>query len=207
MHRFRILLALTLAVTFVAPLARAESHAAELPKIPFEMYELPNKLTVVLSEDHTVPLAAVYLVYQVGSKDEKPGRTGFAHLFEHVMFQGSKNVGDDQHFKLLESIGGNVNGNTTQDHTVYFETIPSNYVERALWLESDRMGFLLDTLDQGKLDQQRDVVKNERRQSYENRPYGLAYEKILDSLYPETFPYHWPPSARWPICRPPRWTT
>jgi zinc protease len=192
MHRLRIPLALTLAVTLAAPLARAESPAAELPKIPFEMYELPNKLTVVLSEDHTVPIATVYLVYLVGSKDEKLGRTGFAHLFEHVMFQGSKHVGDDQHFKLLESIGGNVNGNTTQDRTVYFETVPSNYVERALWLESDRMGFLLDTLDQGKLDQQRDVVKNERRQSYENRPYGLAYEKILAALYPETFPYHWP---------------
>ena len=192
MHRMKTPLALTLALTLLAPLARAQEQAAEIPKVPFEMYQTSNKLTVVLAEDHTVPIATVYLVYLVGSKDEKPGRTGFAHLFEHVMFQGSKNVGDDAHFKLLESIGATVNGNTSQDRTVYFQVVPSNYVERALWLEADRMGFLLEALDQEKLDEQRGVVKNERRQSYENRPYGLAYEKILAALYPPTFPYHWP---------------
>lgn len=164
----------------------------ELPRIPFEMYRTSNGLTVILSEDHTVPIATVYVTYLVGAKNETPGRTGFAHLFEHVMFQGSRNVGDDMHFKLLESIGGTVNGNTTQDRTVYFETVPSNYLERALWLEADRMGFLLDTLDQEKLDQQRGVVMNERRQNYENRPYGLAYEKTLSALWPPSFPYHWP---------------
>jgi zinc protease len=187
-------LVLLFVVVLLAPLARAAdaSARAELPEVPQQTSRLKNGLTLILSEEHVVPLVTVYVTYRVGSKDELPGRTGFAHLFEHVMFQGSKHVGDDEHLKIIESVGGSANGNTTQDRTVYLETVPSNFLERALWLESDRMGFLLDTLDQAKLDTQRDVVKNERRQSYENRPYGLAYEKILPMLWPAGHPYSWP---------------
>ncbi|MBI4547674.1 MAG: insulinase family protein [Ignavibacteriae bacterium] len=160
--------------------------------IKFEQYQLDNGLTVILHEDHSAPLAAIVVMYHVGSKNEKPKRTGFAHLFEHMMFQGSANVGDDEHFKLLQEIGANINGFTTEDGTTYFEVVPSNYLELALYLESDRMGFLLPAMTQEKLDNQRDVVKNERRQSVDNRPYGTANEKIAKALYPETHPYSWP---------------
>jgi zinc protease len=131
-------------------------------------------------------------MYHVGSKNEKPKRTGFAHLFEHMMFQGSQNVGDDEHFRLLQEVGANVNGSTTEDRTNYFEVVPSNYLELALYLESDRMGFLLPAMTQEKLDNQRDVVKNERRQNYDNQPYGTAGEKIAAALYPDGHPYSWP---------------
>ena len=160
--------------------------------IKFEQYQLDNGMTVILHEDHSAPLTTVVVMYHVGSKNEKPKRTGFAHLFEHMMFQGSANVGDDEHFKLLQEIGANINGFTTEDGTTYFEVVPSNYLELALYLESDRMGFLLSAMTQEKLDNQRDVVKNERRQNYDNRPYGTAGEKIAKALYPETHPYSWP---------------
>lgn len=160
--------------------------------VKFEQYNLDNGLTVILHEDHNAPVASVTVMYHVGSKNEKPKRTGFAHLFEHMMFQGSQHVGDNEHFKLLQEVGANVNGFTQQDGTTYFEVLPSNFVELGLYLEADRMGFLLPAMTQEKLDNQRDVVKNERRQNYENRPYGLADEKIAKALYPETHPYNWP---------------
>ena len=160
--------------------------------IEFEHYKLDNGLNVILHEDHNAPVAAVTIMYHVGSKNDQPERTGFAHLFEHMMFQGSAHVGDNEHFKILQEVGANVNGFTNQDATTYFEVVPSNFVELALYLESDRMGFLLDAMTQEKLDNQRDVVKNERRQNYDNRPYGTAYENILKALYPPTHPYSWP---------------
>lgn len=162
------------------------------PQVTFEHYRLDNGLTVILHEDHSAPVAAVVVMYNVGSKNEKKGRTGFAHLFEHMMFQGSQHVGDDEHFKLLQEVGGNINGTTSSDRTNYFEVVPSNYLELALYLESDRMGFLLPAMTQEKLDNQRDVVKNERRQRIDNQPYGTADEKIDKALYPPDHPYSWP---------------
>ncbi|HUN65633.1 MAG TPA: pitrilysin family protein [Bacteroidota bacterium] len=160
--------------------------------IPFEQYKLPNGLTVILQEDHSAPVAAVTVMYHVGSKNEKVKRTGFAHLFEHIMFKGSEHVADGEHFRLLQEIGANINGFTTEDGTTYFEVVPSNYVELGLYLESDRMGFLLNAVTQHKLDNQRDVVKNERRQRVDNVPYGTADEKIAKAIYPPTHPYSWP---------------
>ena len=143
-------------------------------KLNYEKYTLKNGLDVILLEDHRLPLVAVNIWYHVGPANERPGLTGFAHLFEHMMFQGSKNVGDDAHFKLLEGAGASdINGTTEFDRTNYFETLPSNQLELALWLESDRMGFLLETLDARKLETQRDVVRNERREG-ENQPYNLV---------------------------------
>ena len=159
-------------------------------KIAFEKYTLSNGLDVILHEDHSIPVAAVDLWYHVGSQNEEPDRTGFAHLFEHIMFEGSKHH-NEEYFKPLQEAGASVNGSTTTDRTNYYETVPSNYLELALWLEADRMGFLLDALDQTRFDVQRDVVKNERRQSYENRPYGLASQEIRKSLFPPNHPYHW----------------
>jgi len=173
-------------------LGQKNNPASDSIKIPFDTYKLPNGLTVILSEDHTIPTVAVNVWYHVGSKNELPGRTGFAHLFEHVMFTGSGNVPYGLHDKLTEGIGGANNGSTTADRTNYYETIPSNYLESALWLESDRMGFLLDKLDTAKLNAQRDVVKNERRQSYDNQPYGRVTEIFLGAMYPKTHPYSWP---------------
>jgi zinc protease len=175
--------------TFCAP--AAEKPASVWPQIKFEKYKLPNGLEVILSEDHRLPLVSVNLWYHVGPMYEKPGRTGFAHLFEHMMFQGSKNVGEKAHFKYLEAAGASdINGTTDFDRTNYFETLPSNQLELALWLESDRMGFLLETLDGPKLANQRDVVRNERRQSTENSPYGLPEEAMFQALYPAPHPYH-----------------
>ena len=155
---------------------------------------LPNGLHVIYHVDRSTPVAAVLLWYNVGSRVEQPGKTGFAHLFEHMMFQGSKNVPKTGHFSLLEAAGGragaDINGTTNTDRTNYFEQIPSNQVELALWLEADRMGTLTETLTQEKLDNQREVVKNERRQSYDNQPYGIAFERIEEDLYPEGHPYH-----------------
>ncbi len=167
-------------------------QALAQPKVEFEQYTLSNGLTVLLHEDHSAPVTAAVVIYHVGSKNEMPKRTGFAHLFEHMMFQGSQNVGDEQHFKFLQEIGANINGSTNNDRTNYFEIVPSNYLELALWLESDRMGFLLPAMTQEKLDNQRDVVKNERRQRVDNQPYGTAGEKIDKALYPEGHPYSWP---------------
>ena len=159
--------------------------------ISYEKTTLPNGLDLILHEDHSLPMVGVNIWYHVGSKDEEVGRTGFAHLFEHMMFSGSKNH-DSGFFEPLEKIGANLNASTASDRTNYYVDAPSNYLELVLWLESDRMGFLLDALDQRKFDVQRDVVKNERRQSYENRPYGMAYLKLLPALFPPPHPYSWP---------------
>jgi zinc protease len=168
------------------------SLLAQPPVLEINQYRLPNGLTVITHQDQSVPVTAVQVMYHVGSKNEKLKRTGFAHLFEHVMFKGSEHIADGEHFKLLQEIGANINGSTTEDRTNYFEVVPSNYLELALYMESDRMGFLLPALTQAKLDNQRDVVKNERRQNYDNRPYGTAYEKIVKALFPEGHPYSWP---------------
>jgi zinc protease len=160
--------------------------------IPVERFTLSNGLDLLVHEDLTAPLVGVNVWYHVGSKDERPGRTGLAHLFEHHMFEGSANVPPGEFDHLLESAGGVNNGSTTTDRTNYWVNIPSSALELVLWLESDRMGYLLDALSQEKLDLQRDVVKNERRQSYENRPYGLAFETLLGALYPAGHPYRHP---------------
>lgn len=160
--------------------------------IPYQMHRLSNGLTVILHEDHTVPMVAVDVWYHVGSGYEKKGRTGFAHLFEHIMFEGSGNVAEGDFDNLLEQVGGSNNGSTTTDRTNYYETLPSNALDVALFLESDRMGYLLGAMSPGKVDGQRDVVKNERRQSYENRPYGMAFQTIVENLFPENHPYNWP---------------
>ena len=158
--------------------------------ISFQKFTLSNGLEVILHEDHSLPIAAVNVWYHVGSKDEEPGRTGFAHLFEHVMFEGSKHH-NRSYFEPLQKVGGNLNGSTTADRTNYWENIPSNYLDLALWLEADRMGFLLEALDQKRFDIQREVVKNERRQSYENRPYGMAPMLIQPAVFPPPHPYNW----------------
>jgi zinc protease len=160
-------------------------------KVPYSRYVLQNGLNVILHEDHSTPTVAVNTWYHVGSGYEKPGRTGFAHLFEHLMFMGSGHVETGQFDILLEAVGANNNGSTSTDRTNYFEDIPSNALELALYLDSDRMGFLVDAMSPESVDAQRDVVKNERRQSYENRPYGLAWETIYKNLYPEGHPYNW----------------
>ena len=165
-------------------------HAAELPKLQYEKYELPNGLDVILYEDHSTPIVSVNVWYRVGSHYEKPGRTGFAHLFEHMMFQGSAHH-DKDYFEPLEKVGAFVNGSTTEDRTNYLEDVPSNYLDIALWLEADRMGFLLPAMTQEKLDNQRDVVKNERRQGLDGQPYAKASEILLSMLYPSDHPYSW----------------
>ncbi|HWO72891.1 MAG TPA: insulinase family protein, partial [Dehalococcoidia bacterium] len=158
--------------------------------IAFEKFTLSNGLDVILHVDKSVPIAAVNIWYHVGSQNEEPDRTGFAHLFEHIMFRGSKHH-NREYFLPLQEVGANINGSTTVDRTNYYEDVPAEYLELALWLESDRMGFLLDALDEGGFATERDVVKNERRQSYENRPYGLAGQEIRKALFPPNHPYHW----------------
>ncbi|HEX2059855.1 MAG TPA: pitrilysin family protein [Thermoanaerobaculia bacterium] len=160
--------------------------------LSIEEYKLGNGLRVVLNEDHSAPLVAVNLWYHVGSKNERPGRTGFAHLFEHMLFSGSEHVGNNEHFRYVQSVGGTLNGSTFFDRTNYYETLPSNYLALALWLESDRMGFFVDAITQEKLDIQREVVKEERRQRYDNVPYGTAFERLLRLAYEPAYPYHWP---------------
>lgn len=160
--------------------------------IPYEKYVLDNGLQVIIHEDHSDPIVHVDVTYHVGSAREEPGRSGFAHFFEHMMFQGSDNVADEEHFKTVSESGGTLNGTTNKDRTNYFETLPSNQLERALWLEADRMGFLLDAVTQEKFEVQRATVKNERGQSYDNRPYGLVGEKVMQAQYPQDHPYHWP---------------
>lgn len=158
--------------------------------IPIETFTLPNGLTVVLSEDHTAPIVAVNLWYHVGSANERHGRTGFAHLFEHMLFQGSASVGANEHFELVQRAGGTLNGSTWLDRTNYFETVPSNQLELALWLEADRMGWLLPAMTQQKLDTQRDVVQNERRWSMDNQPYGTWWERLPALAFPTSHPFH-----------------
>jgi zinc protease len=163
-----------------------------LPQIPIERHALDNGLRVILSRDPRAPMVAVNLWYDVGSKHEKPGKTGFAHLFEHMMFQGSENVEKGQHFSLVQAAGGTLNASTWLDRTNYFETLPGHELEMALWLEADRMASLLPAMTQEKLDNQRDVVKNERRWSVDNQPYGDWDERIQSLVYPEGHPYHHP---------------
>ena len=162
-----------------------------MQQVHFEKFTLSNGLDVILHQDNALPLVAVNVWYHVGSKDETPGKTGYAHLFEHLMFEGSKHH-NSGYFEPLQEVGATLNGSTTPDRTNYWENLPSHYLELALWLESDRMGFLLDALDQGRMDIQRDVVKNERRQSYENRPYGVSGIHLQGAVYPLPHPYHWP---------------
>jgi zinc protease len=187
MNRFVVL-------TFVLALLSAPALLAQEPsiKVPYTRFVLPNGLNVILHEDHTTPMVAVNVWYHVGSGREKPGRTGFAHLFEHIMFEGSEHVAEGMFDVWLEGAGGSNNGSTSNDRTNYYEVVPNNALELALFLESDRMGYLLGAMSPEKVDGQRDVVKNERRQSYENRPYGLAFPTLNENLYPPDHPYHWP---------------
>ena len=163
-----------------------------VPVVPFTDERLPNGLRLIISEDHLVPVVAVNVWYDVGSKHEQEGRTGFAHLFEHVMFQGSRHVAKAEHIALVQAAGGTMNGTTWLDRTNYFETMPSHQLELAIWLEADRLATLLDALSQENLDNQRAVVKNEKRNSYDNQPYGTWQEKLLAHLYPPEHPYHHP---------------
>lgn len=158
--------------------------------IPIQTFRLPNGLFVVLSEDHTAPIVAVNLWYHVGSANERHGRTGFAHLFEHMLFQGSADVGANEHFELIQRAGGTLNGSTWLDRTNYYETVPSNQLELALWLEANRMGYLLPAMTQQKLDTQRDVVQNERRWSMDNQPYGTWWERMPALAFPPDHPFH-----------------
>ena len=196
------LIATAVGVTCVALAARAApdttksaspavpAAASATPAVPFEKYTLDNGLTVLLHRDTSLPIVAVQIWYRIGPVNEPPGRSGFAHLFEHLMFEGSRHVGREFD-KLIESVGAtNVNGTTSWDRTNYFETVPREHLELVLWIESDRMGFLLDAVDQERLDVQRDVVKNERRQSYENAPYGPSTLAMLDAMFPAGHPYH-----------------
>ncbi|MEK6719589.1 MAG: pitrilysin family protein [Chloroflexota bacterium] len=162
------------------------------PVVRFTDERLPNGLRLIIAEDHAAPVAAVNIWYDVGSKHEEAGKTGFAHLFEHVMFQGSAHVKKAEHIALVQAAGGTMNGTTWLDRTNYYETMPSHQLELALWLEADRMGSLLDALSQENLDNQREVVKNEKRWSYDNRPYGSWNEKLFAHLYPPDHPYHHP---------------
>jgi len=173
------------------PAAPAASPPATL-EVPYRQFQLANGLNVIMHRDTSVPIATVNVWYHVGSANERPGRTGFAHLFEHLMFEGSKNVKEGEFDTRLEGAGGNNNGSTTNDRTNYVIDVPANALELALFLESDRMGYLLDTMSPARVDGQRDVVKNERRQSYENRPYGMASLEIDKMLWPANHPYSWP---------------
>ncbi len=176
----------TLFALLIQP-ASAEDVAA--PHVAYERYTLPNGMRVILAEDHSVPFVWTNVWYDVGSKDETPGRSGFAHLFEHLMFQGSEHMNDD-YFAPLQKVGAVINGTTNLDRTNYFEGVPAEQLPLALWLESDRMGFLLPALDQTKLDNQKAVVRNERRQRYDNVPYGQAWPMLLENVFPAGHPYH-----------------
>jgi len=164
----------------------------DLLNIPYEKYSLNNGLEVILYQNTKIPFVAINLWYRVGSANEIKGKSGLAHLFEHMMFQGSKNIPKEMHFKYVQEAGGTLNASTSFDRTNYYEKLPSNELELGLWLESDRMGFFIDTLDQVKLDNQKSVVLNERLERYDNQPYGLAWEKLLANLYPQNHPYNWP---------------
>ncbi len=180
--------ALFLVIALSMSLGAAAQAADKLPPINVKSYKLKNGLTVVMHQDRSTPVVSVNVFYHVGSKNEAPGRTGFAHLFEHMMFQGSGNYVDG--WRAVDELGGSVNGTTDEDRTFYYETVPSNFLERVLYLESDRMGNLLAAMSQEKLDNQRDVVKNERRQRVDNQPYGTSFERIGEIMYPEGHPYH-----------------
>lgn len=194
-QRLIMLLALLLIVSFYVNgqtrLVEKVTKQGNEIVIPYEKYILPNGLTLIIHEDHSDPVVHVDVTYHVGSAREEIGKSGFAHFFEHMMFQGSDNVADEQHFKIVSDAGGTLNGTTNRDRTNYFETVPSNQLEKMLWLEADRMGFLLDAVTQQKFEIQRSTVKNERGQNYDNRPYGLANETASRNLYPYGHPYSW----------------
>ena len=194
----RKLLLLTAIAFFVAGIASGQTKLVEKVTkkgdelvIPYEKYELKNGLTLVIHEDHSDPIVHVDMTYHVGSAREEIAKSGFAHFFEHMMFQGSDNVGDEQHFKIVTESGGTLNGSTNRDRTNYFQTVPINQLEKMIWLEADRMGFLLDAVTQEKFEVQRATVKNERGQNYDNRPYGLAFENVAKNMYPYGHPYSW----------------
>jgi zinc protease len=190
--RFRPVLLLVLSATLVSmmPWRAVVGAAVRPPKLEYQRLVLPNGLTVILHEDHSTPITHVALWYHVGSKNERQGQTGFAHLFEHLMFEGSEhhNTG---FFPPLQQAGAILNGSTNADRTNYWEVVPTSAVDLALWMESDRMGYLLPALTSARFENQRDVVLNERRQNYENRPYGLAVMAVVAALYPPNHPYHW----------------
>jgi zinc protease len=193
--RLALVLTLCLAPGFVwgqAATPTAALPAPAAPTVPYTAFTLPNGLHVILHRDPSVPIVSVNMWYHVGSANERPGRTGFAHLFEHLMFEGSKHVPEGAFDVWLEAAGGTNNGSTSPDRTNYFIDLPANALELALFLESDRMGYLLDTMTPERVDGQRDVVKNERRQSYENAPYGRAFLELWSLLYPPSHPYSWP---------------
>jgi zinc protease len=191
-HALLLPLALVLGAAPAAPVYAAPPAAEPTLNIEYERFTLDNGLEVILHRDPSVPLVATNVWYHVGSGDETPGKSGFAHLFEHMMFQGAKHIGKDVHFKILQEIGGtSVNGTTNSDRTNYFEVVPSHQIETALWLESDRMGYLLDLLDEASLKNQQDVVRNERRQRYDNVPYGRERFVVAETLYPEGHPYRY----------------
>lgn len=177
------------ALSALVPSGYAADAPAPDPTIPFETYTLENGLNVILAPDASIPFVQVHVRYAAGSKDELAGKTGFAHLFEHMMFQGSAHA-DDDYFAPFQALGGQLNGNTTLDRTVYFEGVPSNYLALALFMESDRMGWLLPAMTDAKFKNQQDVVRNERRQRYETPPYGEAWPRLLESVWPEGHPYH-----------------
>src|SRR6266481_9167929 len=177
-------------IAAILSVALAFAARAADPEIKFEKYTLPNGLTVILSEDHRLPQVAVDVWYHVGAANQTPGHSGFAHLFEHMMFSGSKHV-QPSPIQVLEAVGASgLNGTTNFDRTNYFEVVPAKQLAVALWVESDRMGYLLDTLDEKKLKVQRDVVSNEKRQSYDNRPYGSSGLRLCDLLFPKPHPYY-----------------
>jgi zinc protease len=181
-------------IPFPAALAALALAAAPAePSLPFESFRLPNGLHVILHVDRGAPLVGVDVHYGVGSKDERKGRTGFAHLFEHLMFQGSAHLPKGEGDRLIEAAGGTANGSTSDDETVYWQQVPSSALEQALFIEADRMGFMLPVIDQQKLDNQRDVVKNERRETMEMQPYGMAWPALRAALWDDEFPYHWLP--------------
>ena len=191
MKTFKFIVSLFILISFMTTMIPAQARSGDkLPPLKYEEFRLKNGLRVIMHVDKSTPIVAVNVWYHVGSKNEVPGRTGFAHLFEHMMFQGSKNYNDD-YFKPLQEAGANINGSTNADRTNYFEVVPSNFLELALFMEADRMGGLLEAMTQEKLDNQRDVVKNERRQRYDNQPYGTAFEKISEIIYPKEHPYSW----------------
>src|SRR5262245_28674021 len=183
--------ALSLTATLCVPATLVAQSATQL-QLPYTQFTLNNGLHVILHEDHSVPVVSVNVWYHVGSANEKPGRTGFAHLFEHLMFEGSGHVKEGEFDTLLEAAGGSNNASTGNDFTNYYDDIPSNALDLALFLESDRMGSLLDVVSEAMVNGQRDVVKNERRQQVENQPYGIAGIRIPEIMYPKNHPYHWP---------------
>jgi zinc protease len=201
LHHRRLVAAVAIGLTAIAPATRAQdvprtkplpTKRSDIPNIPYTRYVLPNGMVALLNEDHSSPIVYTTVWYHVGSKNEKPGRTGFAHLFEHMMFEGSENVDAGQHRIMIQSMGGSFNGSTTEDRTNYYETVPAHQLETALWMESDRMATLLSRVDQKRLAAEIDIVKNERRLRVDNQPFGVANEVLISALYPASYPYSWP---------------